>query len=51
MEVQMAKGQVRSTKEKRKEKSAEKKDKIPRYMRASAPGVIGKATAVTEKKT
>jgi hypothetical protein len=46
----MAKGQVRSIKEKRKEKSADKKDKTPRYMRAAA-APIGKATAVTEKKT
>jgi len=46
----MAKGQVRTSKEKRKEKSGERKDKTPRYLRAStAP--IGKATAATEKKS
>jgi hypothetical protein len=46
----MAKGQQRSTKEQKKKKSVDKKDKIPRYLRASAPGAIGKATAVTEQK-
>ncbi len=46
----MAKGQQRSTKEQRKKKSDEKKDKTPRYLRAAAPGAIGKATAVTEQK-
>ena len=46
----MAKGQVRSTREQRKQKSVDKKDKTPRYLRASAPGAIGKATAVTEQK-
>jgi hypothetical protein len=46
----MAKGQVRSTREQKKKKSVEKKDKTPRYLRAAAPGAIGKATAITEKK-
>jgi hypothetical protein len=43
----MAKGQVRSTKEQRKQKSTEKKDKIPRYMR-EAGGVI--RTPIEPKK-
>jgi hypothetical protein len=46
----MAKGQQRSTKEQKKKKSVDKKDKTPRYLRASVPGAIGKATAVTEQK-
>ncbi len=46
----MAKGQQRSTKEQKKKKSVDKKDKTPRYLRASAPGAIGKATAVMEPK-
>ncbi len=46
----MAKGQQRSTKEQRKQKSTDKKDKTPRYLRAAAPSSIGKATAVTEQK-
>jgi hypothetical protein len=47
----MAKGQQRSSKEQRKQKSVEKKDKTPRYLRAAAPGGIGKATAIPEKKS
>jgi hypothetical protein len=48
----MAKGQQRSTKEQRKQKSAEgKKDKTPRYLRGSAPGGLGKAAGGTEKKS
>ena len=46
----MAKGQQRSTKEQKKQKSVDKKDKTPRYLRGSAPGAIGKASAVNEKK-
>lgn len=46
----MAKGQVRSTREQRKKKSTEKKDKTPRYLRAAAPGGLSKATAVIESK-
>jgi hypothetical protein len=42
----MAKGQIRSTKEQRKKKSGDKKDKTPRYLRASEPGGLGKATAL-----
>jgi hypothetical protein len=45
----MAKGQIRNTKEERKKKTVEKKDKTPRYLRGST-GPIGKATAVTETK-
>ncbi len=46
----MAKGQVRSSKEQRKQKSQEKKDKTPRYLRAAAPGALSKATAIVEPK-
>lgn len=46
----MAKGQLRSTKEDRKKKSTDKKDKTPRYLRGSSASSIGKASAVTEKK-
>lgn len=44
----MAKGQVRSTKEDRKKKSTDKKDKTPRYLRGgSSP--LGKASAEPKK--
>jgi hypothetical protein len=46
----MAKGQVRSTREQKKKKSVEKKDKTPRYLRAAAPTAIGRASAVVEPK-
>ncbi len=42
----MAKGQVRTTKEQRKKKSVDKKDKTPRYLRASAPGGVTTAAAL-----
>ncbi len=47
----MAKGQQKTTKEQRKQKSTDKKDKTPRYLRAGDATAIGKATAIrTDQK-
>jgi hypothetical protein len=45
-EVAMAKGQVRSTKEKRKPKADKKKGDLPKYMQSS--GVVSSAIGQTQ---